>query len=126
MRMRRLEDELKPVRRAPRPNSSWRIITPFLLLTLFIPSFVLAYACTTDQGPWTANGYFGPGRPTETLLLLSPLIVWAASWLWSWEGDYDILEPRAAVGVIADAIGLLICANFALDLFMTEWAYSAG
>lgn len=124
--MRRLADELKPVTRAPRPDSNWRIITPFLLLTLLVPSFVLAYACTTDQGPWAADGYFGPGNPAETLILLSPLIVWAASWLWYWEGDYDILEPRVVVGAIAGAIGLAICADFALDLSMAEWWSSAG
>lgn len=124
--MRRLEDELKPVVRVARPDSNWRIITPFLLLILLVPSFVLAYACTTDQGPWTVSGYFGPGRPTETLLLLSPLIVWAASWLWSWDGDYDVLEPRAVVGAIAGAIGLVICAYFALGLSMAEWANTPG
>ena len=90
-----------------------------MLLTLLVPSFVLAYACATDQGPWAANGYFGPGTPTDTLVLLSPLVVWAAGWLWAWEGEHDILEPRAIVCAIAGAIGLAICTLCAVNLIMT-------
>lgn len=87
-----------------------------LLLSLLTPSFVLAFACVTDQGPWAADGYLGPGTITVTLVLISPLLIWADSWLWRWEGEYDILEPRAIVCVIAVAIGLVICACFALGL----------
>lgn len=122
MRMRLLSDEVKPVRRAPRPDSRWRIVTPLLLLTLLIPSFVLAYACTTDQGPWASDGYFGPGSLTLTIVLLSPFAIWAASWLWAWEGDYDILEPRAVVALIAGVVGLAICAYCAFALSMAEYA----
>lgn len=105
-----------------RPDSKWRIITPFLLLIPLVPSFVLAYACTTDQGPWAANGYFGPGDFKQTLFLLSPLAVWAASWLWKWEGDYDILEARTIVCLVAGAIALVICAVGAWDLSMVKMA----
>lgn len=118
MRTRRLENELRPALRAPRPDSKWRVAAPLLLLALFAPSFVLTYACTTDQGPWAPDGYFGPGNLTETLVLLSPLSVWAASWLWKWEGDYDILEPRLIVCLIAAAIGYAICAWYWLALAM--------
>ena len=116
--MRLLANE--PVRspREPRPGSKWRIVTPLMLLPLLAPSLVLAYACTTDQGPWAANGYFGPGNFAETLELLIPLGVWAASWLWKWEGDYDILEPRAIICLVAGVIGFVICAWFWAALCM--------
>ena len=121
MRMRRLADEVKPVSRAPRPDSPWRIISPFLVLTLLIPSFVLAYASTTDQGPWAPDGYFGPGTFTQTLVLLIPLAIWAASWLLAWEGDHDVLEPRVTLGLIAGGVGLVICAWLTLVLSLAEF-----
>jgi hypothetical protein len=121
--MRRLTNWLNPVSPpAPRPDSVWRIITPVLLLPLLIPSSVLAYACVTDQGPWAADGYFGPGTFTEALVLLSPLLVWAASWLLKWEGEYDVLERRAVVCVVAGAIGLAICACFWLGMVLASVA----
>jgi hypothetical protein len=119
MRIRRLEDELESaVARAPRPDSPWRIGQPLLLLTLLIPNFVLAYACTTDQGPWTARGDFGSGTIAQTLLLLSPLIIWAAGWLWSWEGDHDILEPRTMLGLLAWIWGLALCLDYCFSLLL--------
>lgn len=116
--MRRLEDELRLVSRVPRPGSKWRIIAPLLLLPLLVPPVVLAYACTTDQGPWAADGYFGPGDLARTLVFLSPLGVWAASWLWKWEGEYDVLEPRVIVCLVAVVIGFAICAWWWGALFM--------
>ena len=110
MRMRRLDEDLRPISRAPRPDSIGRIITPLVLLPLLAPSVVLAYACTTDQGPWSAHGYLGPGNLTGTLVLLSPFAIWAASWLWKWEGDHDILEARTIVCLIAVVIGFAVCA----------------
>ena len=118
--MRRFEDDLWPVARASRPGSRWRIAAPLLLLALLVPSFVLAYACVTDQGPWAADGYFGPGNLATTLVLLSPLVVWGAGWLWAWEGEPDILEPRAVVCAIAGGIGLAVCALCAVDLYLAE------
>jgi hypothetical protein len=117
MRMRRLEDELeRAVLRPPRPDSPWRFGQPLLLLTVLVPNFVLAFACLTDQGPWTARGYFGPGTFGQTLYLLSPLVVWAAGWLLRWEGDYDIVEPRTALGLIAGGYALFICLDAWISL----------
>lgn len=106
--------------RAPRPDSKWRIITPLLLLTLLTQSFVLAYACATDQGPWSPVGYLGPGRFTTTLVLLSPLVIWGASWLWAWEGAYDILEHRIVVGLISGVACLAVCTHYAFSLAGAE------
>jgi len=94
-----------------------------MLLTLLIPSFVLAYACATDQGPWAAHGNLGSGSLTDTLVLLSPLALWATGWLFPWRGD-DTLEPRAVICAIASMIGLAICAWHAFVLDMNGLANS--
>jgi hypothetical protein len=105
---------------APNPNSKWRILQPYLALTLLTPCFVLAYACVTDQGPWAPDGYFGPGSLGQSAYLLSPLALWAVSWLWSWEGDHDILEPRVTVCLAAALLGIVICGLAAGSLAMAH------
>jgi hypothetical protein len=105
---------------APNPNSKWRIIQPYLAFPLLTPCFILAYACVTDQGPWASDGYFGPGTLGQTLVLLSPLAMWAASWLWSWEGDYDIIEARLAVCLLAAVLGVAICGFAAFSLVLDK------
>ena len=82
---------------------------PYLVLPLLMPSLTLAYACMTDQGPWASDGYFGPGSIGQSAFLLSPLAVWAVSWLWRWEGDHDIFEPRLTVCLIAVLLGIVVC-----------------
>lgn len=105
---------------APNPNSKWRILQPYLALPLLTPCFILAFACVTDQGPWASDGYFGPGTIGQTLWLLSPLALWAASWLWRWEGDHDILEPRLTVCLLAAMLGIVICASAAYSLWIAQ------
>ena len=104
---------------APNPNSKWRIIQPYLALPLLTPSLVLAYACITDQGPWASDGYFGPGSIGQTGFFLSPLALWAASRLWRWEGDHDILERRLTVCLIAVLLGIVVCGLAATALSIT-------
>ena len=108
---------VKSLIRPRNPQSKWRIIAPFTGLPLLAPSLVLAYACATDQGPWAADGYFGsPAGIGTTLGFLSPLLVWAACWLWKWEGDHDILEPRVIVAFLAVLAAFLICAGAEVSL----------
>lgn len=100
------------------PGFPWQIGHPLLLPTLLIPNFVLAYACTTDQAPWTARGDFGSGTIDQTLLLLSPLLPWSAGWLWSWEGDHDILGPRSILALLAWIWGLVVCLDYCFSFLL--------
>lgn len=68
------------------------------------------------------NAHFGPGSGGEALELLSPFAIWAAGWLWSWEGDYDILEPRLIPGLLADAAGLFLSVLCALNWYLDHWS----
>jgi len=120
MRIRRPEDELEPVLRATRPESKWRFISPLLFLILLVPCYVLAFACLTGQGPWAADGDFGPADLTQILVLHSPLALWAACWLLKWEGDHDIVEPRVVVAALASLVGLALCADLTVSLTLAS------
>jgi hypothetical protein len=115
--------QAQPARARPaNPESNWRIAAPLLSLTLFTPCLVLAYACTTDQGPWASDGYFGPGTFADTLLLLSPLALWAWCWMWTWKGDCRILlESRMTVCLYAAIAGFAVCGVAWLNLVSAEW-----